>query len=161
MTHAPEFPGHHDAEVLRYLERFAVVMADSGYPRMAARVFAAILVSEEGRRTAAELADLLGVGAPAISGGVKYLMNVGMVVRERLPGERRDSYRVRDGAWYATISETDVFRQWEEISRAGVEVLGPESPAGSRLHETERFFAFLREEIPALMAKWEKRRRTG
>ncbi|MFC3998925.1 GbsR/MarR family transcriptional regulator [Nocardiopsis sediminis] len=160
MTHAPGPSGQHDEEVLRYLERFAMVMADSGYPRMAARVFAAILVSDEGRRTAAELADLLGVGAPAISGGVKYLMNVGMVVRERLPGERRDSYRVRDGAWYSTISETDVFRQWEEVSHDGVEILGPGSPAGSRLHETERFFAFLRKEIPALMAKWDEQRRT-
>jgi hypothetical protein len=42
-------------------------------PRMPARVFAAVLVAEDGRRTAAELADQLGVSPAAISGAVPIL----------------------------------------------------------------------------------------
>lgn len=34
--------------------------------------------------------------------------------------------------------------------------MGPDSPAGRRLDETYRFFAFLREELEQAMAKWRR-----
>ena len=43
-----------------------------------ARVFACLMVAEDGRRTAAELSSALHVGAPAISGGVKALLQSGV-----------------------------------------------------------------------------------
>ncbi|WP_240777041.1 GbsR/MarR family transcriptional regulator [Nonomuraea basaltis] len=143
------------ADALRFLERFAVIMSDSGYPRMAARVLAALLIADDGRRTAAELADVLQVGPSAVSGAVKYLMRVGMVARERAPGERRDHYRVDQTAWYkAAASSDEVFRRFEEGARDGAEVLGTDTPAGARMDETRRFFAFLRSEVPQLLHKW-------
>jgi DNA-binding MarR family transcriptional regulator len=143
------------ADGLRFLEHFAVIMSDSGYPRMAARVFAALLISADGRRTAAELADGLQGGPSAISGAVKYLMRVGMVTRERDPGQRRDYYRVDQSAWYkAATSSDEVYRRFEEGARDGVEVFGVDTPAGARLDETRRFFAFLRREVPQLLHKW-------
>ncbi|NUS05838.1 MAG: MarR family transcriptional regulator, partial [Nonomuraea sp.] len=36
----------------------------------------------------------------------------------------------------------------------GTALLGLDSPAGRRLDETSRFFAFMREEIKQSMAKW-------
>ena len=41
--------------------------------RMPARAFAAILAADDGRRTAAELAELLEVSPAAVSGAVRYL----------------------------------------------------------------------------------------
>jgi DNA-binding transcriptional regulator GbsR (MarR family) len=143
------------ADAMAFLERFAVIMSDAGYPRMAARVLAALLIADDGRRTAAELADLLQVGPPAVSGAVKYLTQVGMVARERAPGERRDRYRVDHTAWYAAAASSDeVFRRFEDGARDGVEVLGTDTPAGARMDETRRFFAFLRAEVPQLLHKW-------
>jgi DNA-binding MarR family transcriptional regulator len=143
------------ADGLRFLERFALILSDSGYPRMAARVLAALLIADDGRRTAAELADVLQVGPSAVSGAVKYLMRVGMVTRERDPGERRDHYRVDQAAWYrAAASSDEVFRRFEEGARDGVEVFGTDTPAGARMDETRRFFAFLRSEVPQLLHKW-------
>ncbi len=46
-------------EISGFVERFAATLADSGFPRLAARVFARLLVSESGRMTAAELAEEL------------------------------------------------------------------------------------------------------
>ncbi len=43
----------------RFIERFALNLTEAGRPRMPARVFAGILIADDGRRTAAELADLL------------------------------------------------------------------------------------------------------
>ncbi|GAA4236400.1 hypothetical protein FHR32_003157 [Streptosporangium album] len=33
-------------------------------------------------------------------------------------------------------------------------MFGLDTPAGARLEETRRFFAFLRDEVPRLMHKW-------
>ncbi|MFD8557823.1 GbsR/MarR family transcriptional regulator [Streptosporangium canum] len=157
MAEALDTGGDQETAATRFLERFAMIMSDSGYPRMAARVFAAILTSEEGRRTAAELAEQLRVGPPAISGAVKYLMRVGMITRERDPGQRRDHYRVDQSAWYkAALSSDEVYRRFEEGAHDGLAVFSPDTPAGARLEEIERFFAFLRSEVPRLMHKWQE-----
>ncbi|MEU6712193.1 MarR family transcriptional regulator [Nonomuraea sp. NPDC046802] len=140
-----------------FRERFAMVMSESGYPRMAARVFAALLVSDDGSLTAAELAEELQVGPSAISGAVKYLMRVGMVIRERDPGERRDRYRVDQVAWFtAAVSSDEVFRRFEDGAREGLKVFDVGTPVGARLEETRRFFAFLRREVPQLLTKWQQ-----
>jgi hypothetical protein len=50
--------------------------------------------------------------------------------------------------------------RWERALREGAAALGPDSPAGRRLEETREFFAFLREELPALMERWRARQPT-
>ena len=52
-------------------------LAHDGFPRMSARVFAAILISADGRLNAAELANVLGVSPAAISGAVRHLTGSG------------------------------------------------------------------------------------
>ena len=66
----PADSGRDGAAVRRFIERFALDLADAGMPRMPARVFAAILSAEDGRCTAAELAQLLRVSPAAVSGAL-------------------------------------------------------------------------------------------
>lgn len=147
--------GRDEQAVARFVERFALDFNEAGFPRMAARVFVRLLVTDEGSRTAAELARSLQVSAAAVSGAVRYLIQVGLVVREREPGSRRDHYRVRDDMWYEAFAQRDEqFLSWESTLREGVSALGVETAAGSRLDETRRFFEFLRTELPKLMEKW-------
>src|SRR4051794_8944516 len=80
--------------VARFIERFSGVLVDGGVPRMPARVFALLLASDDGRLTAAELADELQVSPAAVSGAVRYLLQTGLIERARGPGspaERRAS----------------------------------------------------------------------
>jgi DNA-binding transcriptional regulator GbsR (MarR family) len=60
--------GRDEEAVRRFIERFALTMTEAGMPRMPSRVFAAILSAEDGRCTAAELAEGLGVSPAAVSG---------------------------------------------------------------------------------------------
>ncbi|MCG8925647.1 GbsR/MarR family transcriptional regulator [Lentzea sp. CC55] len=151
-----------DTEERRFLERFAVVLSDSGYPRMAARVFSALLMSPTGKRTAAELVELLGVGPSAISGGINYLLRTGMAIRERDPGQRRDHYGVHQLAWFEALTSSDsVYRRFEDVAKEGTKIFGPDTEVGARLAQTERFFAFLRQEIPQLMRKWREMDSSG
>jgi DNA-binding transcriptional regulator GbsR (MarR family) len=125
---------------------------------MPARVFSAILASDAGRLTAAELSEQLRASPAAISGAVRYLIQVGLIAREREPGTRRDVYAVGDDGWYEAIVRRErLLELWSRAIREGVEAVGPETPAGHRLAETLSFFAFLQEEMPALLERWRAR----
>src|SRR3954468_4599737 len=91
------------AAVSRFVETFASAFVDAGVPRMPSRVFAAILASDAGRLTAAELSEQLQASPAAISGAVRYLIQVSLIVRERDPGSRRDVYVVGDDGWDEAI----------------------------------------------------------
>lgn len=146
-----------DGAVADFRERFAQIMVESGMPRMAARVYAALMVTDSGTLSAAELAERLGVGASAISGAVKYLAQVRLVERGREPGNRRDFCRLHEHTWSHFVSQSDpVLVRVQAGADEGTAVLGLDSPAGRRLDETRRFFAFLREEITQSMAKWRR-----
>ena len=78
----------HD-ELLRFVERFALLLTSSGLPRMPARVFAYVIADDAERYTARELAEGLRVSPAAISGALKVLVGSGILARDRTPGGRR------------------------------------------------------------------------
>lgn len=124
---------------------------------MPARVFGSLLVAEEGKRTAGELATSLRVSPAAISGAVRYLIQVGLITRARDPGERRDHYEVFDDLWYEAYANRDKqLAQWATLMSEGAKVLGTDTKAGARLDESHQFFEFLRAELPGLMRRWRK-----
>jgi DNA-binding transcriptional regulator GbsR (MarR family) len=147
--------------VARFVERFAAVLVESGIPRMPARVFVALMTSDSGRLTAAELAEQLQISPAAVSGAVRYLVPVNLVSREREPGSRRDVYVVHDEVFYeATIRRDQVLRRWEDRLAEGLAVLGSATPAGHRLAETLEFFRFVDREMVGMQARWEEHRAT-
>ncbi|MGD0374207.1 MAG: MarR family transcriptional regulator [Streptosporangiaceae bacterium] len=147
-----------DKAVYRFIERFSSVLGEAGFPRMPARVFVALLSSDSGLLTAAEIAQLLHASPAAVSGGVRYLIQVGLVSSEREPGSRRHRYRMPADVWQELIGSRDrMFSRWNLVLREGIEALGPDSAAGSRLADTARYFEFLRTEAPTLLARWRER----
>src|SRR5262245_20868808 len=139
-------------EPMTFVERFAAELVEAGMQRMAARVFAALLASETGVLSAAELGERLQASPAAVSGAVRYLAQVGMLTREREPGSRRERYRVHSDQWYETFTRRDqVLVRWEHTLRAGVDALGPDTAAGQRIAETAAFFDFLQKELVDMM----------
>lgn len=146
-------------EVDRFVERFALNLVEAGLPRMPARVFAALLVSERGKLTAGELAAQLQVSPAAISGAVRYLLQVHMIERGRDPGDRRDHYAMPPGLWYEAVTRRDtVLVKWIKAMEEGIAIVGRDSAAGARLEESRQFFEFLHNELPALFDRWRTHR---
>jgi DNA-binding transcriptional regulator GbsR (MarR family) len=151
-----------DEAVRRFIERFALTLAESGMPRMPARVFAAILTVDDGRCTAADLGDLLRVSPAAISGAVRYLTQLRLVRREREPGERRDHYRISSDTWYEAVTRREeMIARWEQDLADGVKAVGPGSPAGDRLEETRRCFEYFRHALERAVLDWRELRAAG
>ncbi|HEY8979977.1 MAG TPA: MarR family transcriptional regulator [Streptomyces sp.] len=151
-----ETAGGRDAEaVSKFVESFAAQLVEAGMQRMPARIFAALLSSDEGVLTSAELGEQLQVSPAAVSGGVRYLADQRMLTREREPGSRRERYRVRGNQWYEAFANREsVLRRWESSLREGVDSLGADTPAGRRMAETLAFFAFVESELSAMMERW-------
>jgi predicted transcriptional regulator len=144
-----------DAAVSRFVEDFATVLVEMGVPRMPARVFAALLTSDSGRLTAAELAARLRASPAAMSGAVRYLTQLGLVRREGEPGSRRHYYRVPDDVWdeLSTLRNRAMAR-WTAVVREGIPILGADTPAGARVAESVRYFEFVSAELPMIISRW-------
>ncbi|WP_328680882.1 GbsR/MarR family transcriptional regulator [Streptomyces sp. NBC_00343] len=159
---ATDTPGGRDAEsVSKFVESFAAQLVEAGMQRMPARIFAALLSSDEGAMTSVELGEQLRISPAAVSGGVRYLAQQHMVSREREPGSRRERYRVQGNQWYEALTNREaVLKRWEAALGEGVVSLGAETPAGRRMAETLAFFEFVDGEIVAMMERWRAYRET-
>ncbi|MEV7111037.1 GbsR/MarR family transcriptional regulator [Streptomyces anulatus] len=144
-----------EAAVSRFVERFAAQLVQAGMARMPARVFAALLSSERGALTSAELSEQLKISPAAVSGAVRYLAQVNMVSREREPGSRRERYRVQRDQWYEALLKRDtILKNWQATMREGVDQFGLDTPQGTRINDTLEFFRFLEEELGSMMQRW-------
>ncbi|TWD74996.1 DNA-binding transcriptional regulator GbsR (MarR family) [Kribbella amoyensis] len=148
-----------DEAVQQQAEQFGNLLADTGWPRMSARVFAAILASEKGRLTAAELSEQLQASPAAVSGAVRYLLQMRLASREREPGSRRDVYVVQDDFWYESMMRQDRYLiRWEEILGRLAESTGTGTEANRRVLGTLGFLEFIQEEVEGLSERWIKRK---
>ena len=142
-----------------YIERFATVLVAAGFPPMPARVFVALLITDSGRLTAAELAEALRISPAAVSGAVRYLVQLGLVHKERVPGSRRDYYRMPGNMWDDMLRLRDqVMSRWTALVREGIDLVGPDTPAGARLAEQAAFLEFVSKELSGVLARWDQYR---
>ncbi|GAA1722244.1 MarR family transcriptional regulator [Kribbella yunnanensis] len=145
--------------VRRYAEQFGNLLADTGWPRMAGRVFAAILTSVDGRLTSAELSEQLQASPAAVSGAVNYLLQLQLASREREPGSRRDVYVIQGDSWYQTMmTENQALTRWSTSLRQVLDASGEGTPAHHRVRITLAFFEFLTDEVKGLSDRWVLRR---
>ena len=150
--------GRDRSAVTRFVEDLASALMEMGIPRMPARVFAALLTTDSGRLTAAELAAQLQISPAAVSGAVRYLVQIGMARRESEPGSRRHYYRAPNNVWDEVIGIRDhLMARWTGVLREGVGILGADTPAGERVAESVRFFEFVSSELPLVIRKWRER----
>ncbi|HEU5419530.1 MAG TPA: MarR family transcriptional regulator [Streptosporangiaceae bacterium] len=151
--------GRDEEAVSRFIERFASLLFQSGVPRMPARVFVALLTADAGQMTAAELGKVLGVSPAAVSGGVRYLIQVGLVTGTGEPGSRRLYYGVPHDVWHRLLRMRDaLMARWTDTLRDGVSVVGAGTPAGERLSESVEYFEFMAAELPAMLERWDEHR---
>lgn len=153
---AAESHARDPAAVRAFIEGFTSLLTQAGFPRTPARIFVALLTSDASRLTAAELAEMLQTSPASVSGGVRYLVQVGLVTAEGEPGSRRQHYRMPTDVWDEIVRlRNRQFARWTTELRDGVTALGADTPAGSRMAQTVRYFDFLSTEMSGLLGRWQ------
>ena len=151
--------GADDDPLRDFVERFALVLSDMGLQRMAARVLALFVCSDAPSLTGPDIADRLAVSPAAVSGAIHLLTQAGLVERVPTPGSRRDHYRLAGDTWTgAGAVKQERFEAFASLAADGLAAVPRGGPAASRLAEMHAFYAFLAEEMPALLERWRRRR---
>lgn len=145
---APALAHGRDAEaVAEYEEAFTTILMQSGLPKMTARMLTCLYTTDTGSLTAAELVGHLHVSPASVSKSMAFLESQGLIRRER-DDRRRERYVVDDDVWYQSMIATA--RSNAELAataRQGVGILGPGTPAATRLEGIARFVDFVGESI--------------
>jgi len=143
-------------------ERLALTLTEGGMQRMAARVLAAFLFTDQPTLTMGEVGGELGASAGSVSGAIKMLGTVGLVERVPAPDSRREHYRLRDNAWATLFStQNTVVRVMMDAADAGIATTTTTGPARQRLTQMRDFYDFMFREIPALIDRWNQRDQPG
>lgn len=148
------------AVAARFVERMGGALTDAGLPRLPSRVFAALVVDDDGRMTAAELAATLEVSPAAVSGAVNFLGQIGFLHRERERGSRKDVYVVDDDAWLGALMRKDqTYAPMMSALTTVLDGLGEDASARHRLWLMREFLAFVDAEMDGLAERWVVHRR--
>ena len=140
----PAADGQSTALVRDFVAQFATLLADTGLPRMAARVFVCLLTADSASVPAAELVRRLQVSPASVSKAIGYLETMDLVARKPEPGRRRERYAIVDDVWLrAWSADTGAHAKVADAAQRGIGIFGAETPAGGRLGKMGQFFAWL------------------
>jgi DNA-binding transcriptional regulator GbsR (MarR family) len=131
-----------------------------GLPRMMGRVLGVLLVSNPPELSAGELAELLRASRGSISQTTRSLVQMGLVERLTKPGERRDYFRVKPGAWDDLMrSQLESVTTVRQMAERGLEIVPPDAQsARQNLEEMRDFYGFWEGQMHHLLKLWKQER---
>lgn len=142
-----------------FIEHIAIVTESEGFPRIAGRIFACLMLSPEALSLDA-LAARLGVSKASISQDARRLANRGVLERVGLPGDRRDYYRVPEDLFVRTMElRLERWRALHDAMASGRRTL-PVCPAqvGRRLDELDSAFRYVFHAVSRALEDWRTHR---
>jgi DNA-binding transcriptional regulator GbsR (MarR family) len=144
------------AAELHYVEEVALGFERQGLFRMAGRVLGWLLICDPPEQTFNQLAEVLQASKGSISTAMKFLVPAGLAERISRPGDRRNYYRCRPGAWAELArDQSRLYDDFRKLAQRGLELLA-DAPAErrARLQGMHDLYAWLEREMPALWERW-------
>jgi len=147
-------------EIKHLVEDVGLLLEAEGIPRMAGRILGWLLICNPPHQTIDEMAAALQASKGSISTMTRYLIQLGLVERVGLPGQRRDYFRFRTGQWSSFFKEESRrANALLQLTKRGLDLLEGQDPALQlRLKEVHDLYAFFERELPALLQRWEQER---
>jgi DNA-binding transcriptional regulator GbsR (MarR family) len=143
-----------------FVEEVGVVFEQTGLPRMAGRAFGWLLISEPAYQSPAELAEVLMASKGSISTTVRLLIQMGLIERYIIPGERHDHFQISKDAIRRTVRHglEEEIKLFRSLAQHGLELMKNEDPLRRRwINEIYSRYAYLEKYFPALMERYERR----
>lgn len=152
MPRAPE-------PLMAFVEEVALFFEQAGMPRIAGRILGYLLVCEPPYRSAAKLADELGVSRGSVSTMSRMLREVGLVVPAPVPGERATYLQVSDDGFERVFErQIQQVAAFGALADRGLKLLSEEPERSRRLQSMRAIYAFYAHEMPALLERWRRER---
>lgn len=139
-----------------FVEEMGQALASYGMTPMAGRMWGWLLICDPPEQTAAELAEALQASRGAISGTARLLASAGMIRRSTRRGDRREYFSAPPEALDSFLENAGrIYRRFREIAERGLDAIAERPPASRRrLEELRDVFAFVEEEVPAVVDRF-------
>jgi len=147
-------------EKRHFVEDVGLFFEEMGFPRMAGRILGWLLICDPPEQSAGQLAGALQASKGSLSTMTRLLIQIGLVERVGVPGQRRDFFRIKQGAWPQLLRiQMQAMTGLHQVVERGLALLGDRDPVQRlRLQEAHDFYAFLERELPPLFQQWERER---
>jgi DNA-binding transcriptional regulator GbsR (MarR family) len=147
-------------EQQHFIEEVGLSFEMVGLPRMAGRIFGWLLISNPPHQSPGELAEILQASKGSISTMTRLLVQIGLIERTSLPGQRRDYFRIKPNAWSKLIKQRMVqIAAFRQLAERGLEIMqGEDARSLQRLEEMRDIHAFFEQELPLIIDRWEQKR---
>lgn len=150
-----------ELEQKQFIEEFALLFELMALPRMAGRILGWLLICNPPHQSTGQLAEVLQASKGSISTMTRLLIQSGLVERVSLPGERRDFFCIKLGAWPALLKQRMAqITAIRELAGRGLKMLEDDEPQlVKRLKEMYEFHGFFERQFPLLIERWETEQR--
>lgn len=145
-----------------FIERLGLLMEADGLPRIAGRLFGALLLASE-PESLDDLASRLDVSKASVSVNARLLEQRGLVERISHPGDRRDFYRASDDLFRRSMEHR--LARWRALyeivtdERAQNPTLAPVVEA--RLEEVQAAYQHILGALKDVLERWSRRTPAG
>lgn len=143
-----------NAERHAMMDRLAVTLQGSGFPKTIARVYAALMMAPGEGLSTSELMDEVHTSKASITGAMQFLTNIELVERYTVRGSRESHYRMLKGRWGPLMAKKLLgiahVRQTAEDALALTESVA----ARERLQEMHDVYSFYEAEINGIIERW-------
>ena len=147
-----------------FVEEVGIAFEQTGLPRMSGRVFGWLLISDPPYQSSSELAEALMASKGSISTTTRLLIQIGLIERFVIPGERHDNFRLSPSAFNHAMKRglEEEIKMFRQLAERGLELVGDSrSPRRQWLEEMRNSYAFIEKEFPALLERWEQENKRG
>jgi DNA-binding MarR family transcriptional regulator len=144
-----------------YVEEVAIFFESSGLPRMSGRVLGWLLICEPPIQSSQQLVEALEASKGSISTSTRQLMQLGLIERAAVPGERGMHFTITPDSWLRLLENRMAsLTEFRGIADDGVALLkGAPKARRARIELIRDFYAFLEAEFPKLIERWHEQRR--
>jgi DNA-binding transcriptional regulator GbsR (MarR family) len=148
-----------EVKMKQFIEDIGILYEEMGLPRMAGRIFGWLLLCEPAYQSAEQLATVVEASKGSISSMTRLLIQTGIVEKIGIPGKRGTYYRIRSGSWSKLMKKRlPYLTSMRKLTERGLELIADRTPESQqRLQELHDFYAFLEQEIPSLLDRYDQK----
>jgi len=149
-------------EEMQFVEEVGRAFEETGMPRMAGRIFGSLLIAEPPHQSPDQLAKSLLASKGSISSITRLLIEVGLIERYSMAGVRHDYFRVKEDACRHMVGHgiEDEIKMMHRLAHRGLALLGKQKRVFTLLQEMNDLYDFLERELPALIERWEREKKS-
>lgn len=141
---------------LAFIEQMSLKMEENGHPRIAGEILGWLMICSPAHQSFQDITSTLNVSKASVSNMTRFLIQIGLIERVRLQGNRHIYYQVKKGAWKDLLnSQLKQVDELKKLSEEGLEIIAEEDKNDdARLREMNAFYSFISTELPEIVDRF-------